>query len=334
MRSIKRLLLALSLVLASASLAHAEFGGPWHTVSHVRHFAYRGFPVGYRWGYRPWGYRSWGYHFRPRFHYYRRPYFAFRPYRYFHRPFYWGYRPRLYINYYVQPYLAPACPPYGYWSSYSPGVVPAPEVELPPPVEPAVKGATPMIASRPFATPDWSLLEYRPPAPARTLAAPATTSSEWFVGYDPSHDSVADHVAIGDEFFRSGRFSAALDEYELGIAANPGRATLHVRRAYALTAVDRPSEAATALRRALALDSSLFRSGFRSADLYGDALPDRTAHLEKVAAAALADSENSDLLLLIGAFLRFNGESERARLFFDRVRDPEPAAPLILAGGR
>lgn len=131
---------------------------------------------------------------------------------------------------------------------------------------------------------------------------------------------------LGDRLFRQGQYRQAANQYRSAITIAPQHPLAHLRHAYALVAMGHHAEAAHSLRQSLLLDPQLDRSGFRSQMLYSEAT--RAAetrgvagskradeHLEELAGAALRDPGNADLLLLIGAWLHFDGESSRAQKF-------------------
>ena len=79
--------------------------------------------------------------------------------------------------------------------------------------------------------------------------------------------------------------------------------------------VGRYREAAAAFKRGIAVDADYARDGVRLQQLYRSQ-DESTAHVEKLAAAALENPQDSDLMFLIGAFLHFEGQPARAGRFF------------------
>lgn len=124
------------------------------------------------------------------------------------------------------------------------------------------------------------------------------------------------YVELGDKLYRKGQWHAALTQYKLAATAASDWETPYLRQAFASIAVGRYDQAAPLVRRAVRLDPRLARGDFRLATLYGDRADDKLAHLESLAAAALARPDDPELPYLIGVALHFDGEPERAQKFF------------------
>jgi tetratricopeptide (TPR) repeat protein len=124
---------------------------------------------------------------------------------------------------------------------------------------------------------------------------------------------------LGDEYFRAGRYALAYDRYRNAAQAAPRLADAYFRQGLALAALGRYEAAVREIKRGLELNPNWARSGFRLADLYGDHGKAKTAHLDAMAKAADAKGETSDLLFLIGVFLHFDGQADRAKPFFQRA---------------
>jgi hypothetical protein len=76
---------------------------------------------------------------------------------------------------------------------------------------------------------------------------------------------------------------------------------------------------AKAIKRGLDLNPTWSRSDFRNNELYGDNHVAKRAHLDALAEAATEAPQDADLLLLLGVFLYFDGQVERASPFFQRA---------------
>jgi tetratricopeptide (TPR) repeat protein len=124
---------------------------------------------------------------------------------------------------------------------------------------------------------------------------------------------------LGDEYFRAGRYALAYDRYRNAAQAAPRLADAYFRQGLALAALGRDEAAVREIKRGLELNPNWARSRFRLADLYGDNSKAKTAHLDAMAKAADAKGESSDLLFLIGVYLHFDGQAERAKPFFQRA---------------
>jgi tetratricopeptide (TPR) repeat protein len=126
-------------------------------------------------------------------------------------------------------------------------------------------------------------------------------------------------MRLGDDYFRAGKYSLAYDRYRNASQAAPRVADAYIRQGFALAALGRYEAAAREFKRGMELDPDWASSDFRLADLYGDNGRAKSAHLDAMAKAADAKSESSDLLFLIGLYLHFDGQVERARPFFQRA---------------
>lgn len=123
----------------------------------------------------------------------------------------------------------------------------------------------------------------------------------------------------GDEYFRNGRYSLAMDRYRSAAQASPRVADVYFRQGFALIALGRFESAAKAIKRGLDLQPEWPRSPFRLTDLYGEREKEKGAHLEAIAKTADAKGATSDLLFLIGLSLYFDGKPDRASPFFQRA---------------
>lgn len=135
---------------------------------------------------------------------------------------------------------------------------------------------------------------------------------------------------LGDEHFRAGRYAMAYDRYRNAVEAAPRLADAYFRQGFALTALGRYDAAAREFKRGLEIDPDWPRSDFRLTDLYGEKSKAKTAHLDAMAKAAEAKSGNADLLFLIGVYLHFDGQTERARPFFQRAAELARGNPAHL----
>jgi Tfp pilus assembly protein PilF len=89
--------------------------------------------------------------------------------------------------------------------------------------------------------------------------------------------------------------------------------------AFALMALGRYSQAAKMLKRGLALDPTWPKSGFKLSDLYGENRLAKNAHVDALAKAANLDPLDGDLLFVVGVWLYFDGQLQRAAPFFQRA---------------
>ncbi len=122
------------------------------------------------------------------------------------------------------------------------------------------------------------------PAPAETVynepsqdaAAPAAESSRGegtIVAPETNRGlqaAASQHLALGDEAFRGGRYSDAVHEYAKAVELQPDQGVLHLILSDALFATGDYHYSAYALRRALELDPTLVDSVVDKHTFYGD----------------------------------------------------------------
>jgi tetratricopeptide (TPR) repeat protein len=128
-------------------------------------------------------------------------------------------------------------------------------------------------------------------------------------------------LAEGDSLFQAQNFNSALQRYKLAASLAPDVEEAFWRQGHAYVATKNFDRATTAFKRAIALSENLGRGGFRLDDLYSGASMTKATHLENLAELALANSGDSDAYFLIGLFLNYDGQAERAARFFDRASD-------------
>ena len=122
----------------------------------------------------------------------------------------------------------------------------------------------------------------------------------------------------GDDAFRQGKYEAALAEYDRGLRTSPTVATW-LRKSFALAALQRFDEAADALAKAATHGGTQLKSSDCPLDeLFADPAA-KTRQLDRLAQAALQEPDDGNRLLLVGAFLLFDGRADRAGKFFDRA---------------
>jgi tetratricopeptide (TPR) repeat protein len=141
------------------------------------------------------------------------------------------------------------------------------------------------------------------PAQLRGTNAHAVALSQKFVGY-------------GDAQFAKGKYAEANDRYRKAAQAAPQSPDALFRQAFALAATGRYDLAVRAIKRGLALDETWPRSGFSLDDLYQGNAAAKETHLDSLAAAAQKRPNDANLLFLIGVYLYFDGQAERAAPFF------------------
>lgn len=228
----------------------------------------------------------------------------------------YGYRPRLYRNfYYGNDYY-----PYGpsFYGGYEPhGIYYSPydgysSYYLPPVFAPAELLYGPRAVKQFLGIADQPqvLLRDDPPDEPRVRVANAT--------YRRKADQL---ITQGDVLFREQKYTHAIDRYKEAAERAPDMAETHWRKGHAYVAMHRYELAAAAFKRALALEPDVVRGDFSLSQLYGPAATVKTSHLEALAGETLVRSDSADLYFLLGVFLRYDGQAERAEKFFVRALD-------------
>ena len=128
-------------------------------------------------------------------------------------------------------------------------------------------------------------------------------------------------LAFGDEHFHTQEFSEAYQRYKKAASAAPDLADAFFRQGFSLLAMGRYAPAARVFKHGLSLKPEWAKSKFRLDDLYGDNRLAKVTHLEHLATEATAHPQNADLMFLLGLGLYFDGQAERAQLFFERANE-------------
>lgn len=127
------------------------------------------------------------------------------------------------------------------------------------------------------------------------------------------------YLDLGDKRFQEQKYLSAYQQYQNGRNAAPAYGEVHFRRGWALIAMKDYPRAAEAFRLGLQLDPNWPRSAFTLTDLYADNKILKTAHLDALAQAAREKRQDSDLTLVLGIFLYFDGQIERSQTFFEQA---------------
>lgn len=126
------------------------------------------------------------------------------------------------------------------------------------------------------------------------------------------------YVGFGDSQFLRKQYRSALQRYKTAIETAPDFPDAYYHEAYALIAIGQYGQAAKALQTALKLDPTV-SDRFRLAGLYGDDRVAMTSHIESLARAALDRPTDPNLLMLVGLFLRDQGETAQAEKFLRKA---------------
>lgn len=126
-------------------------------------------------------------------------------------------------------------------------------------------------------------------------------------------------IGFGDNNFAAQRYNDANQRYKKAAEIAPGLADAYFRQGFALIAMGRYESAVKALKRGLDIEPKWAQYDFRLATLYRDSDMAKRAHLDALAKAATEAPTDVDLLFLVGVFLYFDGQTERAAPFFQRA---------------
>jgi hypothetical protein len=126
-------------------------------------------------------------------------------------------------------------------------------------------------------------------------------------------------ISYGDALFAKQNYLGASARYRTAAGVAADMAEPSMRQGFALVALGSYESAAKAFRRALAIRPDWSASPFRLQDLYGAGALSKTAHLEGLAAAVEANPFDSELITVLAIELYFDGQRERAELFFVRA---------------
>jgi len=136
-----------------------------------------------------------------------------------------------------------------------------------------------------------------------------------------SHRKAEKMMGEADELFRAQNYHSALQRYKLAASTAPDMPEALWRQGHALVATHNYELAATAFKRAVGLTEDLDRGGFKLSDIYGSANMTKNQHLESLAEWALTHRNSSDPYFLLGLFLEYDDQPDRAEKFFQKASD-------------
>lgn len=284
------------LVLATLfSIPSVSEAGHWHRWGRLGHHHYR-------WG----GYRAFGHHhyhgWHPRtriysHHYYRPRYYSYSvPYYAYSAPYYRSYRSYCYPRYYSYSYAPVYVPAYSVGYGLS-GVYSVTNTQ-----SLLQRYAQPVTVPLAPAVPTQQPIEVRRSVPSAAALQLANK-----------------YISYGDRLFAEQRFQEALSRYKTAVLAAPGLPEAHFRKAHALVTVNQHDLALRAFNRGYQMLGEGNRGDFRLDDMYKDNRSIKTAHMERLAKAAIDNPRDAKPLLLLALSLHYNGEQIRAQKFFTRA---------------
>ncbi|MEX0678034.1 MAG: tetratricopeptide repeat protein [Pirellulales bacterium] len=206
--------------------------------------------------------------------------------------------------------FAPECQPYYPSFTYFGYSIVLPPVAAPMAFNPAPAGVAPaagvgLLANNPAAI-DKPAAGPAPPPKLKATHAEQKARAGQFIGF-------------GDANFAKQKYLSAAERYKKAIEIAPDVAESYFRQAFALAAMGRYEKAAQVFRRGLGIRSDWTGSPFRLDQLYADAALAKTHHIESLAKAVEANPLDADLLLVMGMQLFFDGQGDRAGVFFARA---------------
>ncbi len=152
------------------------------------------------------------------------------------------------------------------------------------------------------------------PLPADEPAAPRVSNAE-------ARRRAASLTSLGDDLFRKQRYQEALQQFKSASRAAPDLAEHYFRQGHALVATNRYELAVEAFKRGLEVEPGFVVAKFKLDEIYGTAKMAKHNHVEALAREALDNPRDADLLFLLGVFIHFDGESDRAQKFFARAAE-------------
>ncbi len=123
-------------------------------------------------------------------------------------------------------------------------------------------------------------------------------------------------IGYGDANFLKQNYLSAAERYKEASRIAPDLADSFLRQGFAFVAMGNYQSAVREFRRGLVIRSDWRNAGFRLDQIYGGDPAVKTAHLEALAKAVEANPLDSDLLMLMGLMLYFDGQAERSETFF------------------
>ncbi len=334
MRRIMRLSGAAALVLLFATTANGQFFGPVGFGCYPAGYSGYGWGYGYGYGYRQgfWGYPAWN---DPLWYGGRYGGWPFAGLGYYgpSAPAWVG-RPVIYLpqSQSTAPYLAALTQPVRVGIDFLPRDFATPDLNTGAPAltDPAIVETAAKVSDAvgPLSASDLAILarHLRKTSNKETPADIAEAAARIRKTGVAAKMKASRLMDLGDDLFHDQKHHEALQRYKSATTAAPDMPETWLRQGFALAATGRYDLAARAFRRAKAIDAEALGVKLLLDDLYGDTAVAKTAHYDSLARAALAEPDRSDLLLVLGMMLHFDGQPERAAPFFAAVSDLDSAA--------
>jgi cytochrome c-type biogenesis protein CcmH/NrfG len=153
-----------------------------------------------------------------------------------------------------------------------------------------------------------------PPRDAPAKRKPKATSAE-------QKGKAGKFIAFGDANFANHKYIPAVERYKTASQVAPDLPETYLRQGHALVALGQYENASKAFKRGLRMRSDWSDWPFRLDQLYAQDPLAKTSHIETLAKAVESNPLDSTLLFDLGMQLYFDGQHERAAVFFARVAE-------------
>jgi tetratricopeptide (TPR) repeat protein len=127
------------------------------------------------------------------------------------------------------------------------------------------------------------------------------------------------YIGYGDALFGKQKYAQANDRYRTAARSASQLGAPLFRQGLALAATGRCDLAAAALKKGLKLDPTWPKSDFTLEQVVGPDKGAKKALLDALAAAVEAKPADADRMFVLGVFLHFDGQLDRAATFFERA---------------
>jgi hypothetical protein len=153
-----------------------------------------------------------------------------------------------------------------------------------------------------------------PPRDAAVKRKPKATSAE-------QKGKAGKFIAFGDANFANHKYIPAVERYKTASQVAPDLPETYLRQGHALVALGQYENASKAFKRGLRMRSDWSDWPFRLDQLYAQDPLAKTSHIETLAKAVESNPLDSTLLFDLGMQLYFDGQHDRAAVFFARVAE-------------
>ena len=138
-------------------------------------------------------------------------------------------------------------------------------------------------------------------------------------------------LANGDQAFTESDFAEAVREYQRAVELRPEQAVGWLRLGFGLIAIDQRAQALSAFKEAATKSRRLHTDDCNLSQLYRGQEQLKSDHLNRLAKHAIDQPDSSSHWLLVGVFLWFDGQQDRAESFLKQASSmAEADEPLRL----